>query len=266
MHDTRRDEDYFVQLINDLQAAIDETQAALNDGVFTSPSERVDIAQRLFQLAIMRAVAYYSYRASSKSLQPMVLDILQYRQQLSALADKLPTAHQCYRYAFEQLGGQGEACGSANINRYVYTLWWLALLDVCKAPAEHIKAALTIIGEQGKDTLLDKIAIALGDSDRPIANTLYYPDIYQPLSDALTAPEAQQAELLNQFIAHWYDKLTEADWYDNHECDCEFEYTDYYIGYWSFELLLVANILKLPASALTAHPMIPTSLFKHYTS
>ncbi|WP_267895182.1 hypothetical protein [Pseudoalteromonas sp. NC201] len=38
-----------------------------------------------------------------------------------------------------------------------------------------------VIGNPSKDTLLDNIAIALGDTDRPISPTLYYPEIYQDL-------------------------------------------------------------------------------------
>jgi len=50
--------------------------------------------------------------------------------------------------------------------------------------------------------------------------------------------------------------------YDSHECDCEFEYTDYYIGYWCFELSLVANILNIPVNELVEGSMVPMDLIK----
>ncbi|WP_268960351.1 PoNe immunity protein domain-containing protein [Pseudoalteromonas galatheae] len=63
------------------------------------------------------------------------------------------------------------------------------------------------MAKRGKDTLLDNIAIALGDNDRPISPTLYYPEIYQNLSLALTVPSEQQPDLLNQFAQNWYSRI-----------------------------------------------------------
>ncbi|GAA0824229.1 hypothetical protein GCM10009111_34840 [Colwellia asteriadis] len=262
MRDTRKDSDYFETLLIDFEVALNETQAALDNGNFTSPSERVDICQRLYQLAIMRAVSHYSYGAHLGDVRRYVLEILPYRKQLKDYCDKLPAPHQFYRNAFEKLGGQSDAVGSANINRYIYTLWWLSLLQACEADQAHIDDALAIIGEQGKDTLLDNIAIALGDTDRAVSPLLYYPEVYKTLNDTFTAEPEQQSALLNQFIEQWYAQLEDADWHENHECDCEFEYTDYYIGYWCFELSLVANILNINKDKLTPHTMLPIDLIK----
>jgi len=260
VRDVRRDEGYFSQLIVDFDDALQETQTALNEGEFSSPTERVEVAQRLFQLSIMRAVAHYSYGTSVRDLSPYVLAILPYRQQLTATADKLPQPHQFYRDDFEKLGGVGDTEGSANINRYVYTLWWLTLLQVSNAPSQHINEALLIIGEQGKDSLLDNIAVALGDTKREVATSLYYPNVYQTLSDVWHATPKKQEKLMNTFVGQWYSKLEEADWYDNHECDCEFEYTDYYIGYWCFEAALVANLLAIPLKTKQSHVVMPKDL------
>jgi len=256
IRDTRKNEAYFIELKADFDEALLETQEALDAGNFTSPSERVNVAQRLFQLAIMRVVTHYSAGTDINLLKPYVLAILPYRLQLKVMADKLPKAHQFYREDFERLGGAQDADGSANINRYVNTLWWLSLLKGVAASDEHIKQALAIIGERGKDTLFDNIAIALGDSNTEVADELYHPEIYQTLSDAWSAPQANKATLLNQFIQQWYDNLEEADWYESHDCDCEFEYTDYYIGYWSFEHALVVNLLNIPITQLEQHSMI----------
>ncbi|WP_249313958.1 PoNe immunity protein domain-containing protein [Pseudoalteromonas sp. S2755] len=123
---------------------------------------------------------------------------------------------------------------------------------------------LEVIGERGKDTLLDNVAIALGDNDRPISPTLYYPEIYQNLSLAFTVPSAQQSDLLNQFAQNWYSQLEGlADWHDNHNCECEFEYTDYYIGYWCFELVLAANVLGIPKKSLADSVYVPVDLIKN---
>ncbi|WP_354668600.1 PoNe immunity protein domain-containing protein [Pseudoalteromonas sp. C2R02] len=69
------------------------------------------------------------------------------------------------------------------------------------------------MGERGKDRLFDNIAIALGDSNKKIANELYYPEIYQTLSDAWSAPHVNKATFLDQFVKLWYESLIEADWH-----------------------------------------------------
>ncbi|WP_024609552.1 hypothetical protein [Pseudoalteromonas sp. TB64] len=88
MRDTRKDKAYFTELVDDFEEVLIETQEALDAGNFTSPSSRVDITQRLFQLSIMRAVTYYSNGTSIEALKPYVLAILPYRQQLSDYCDK----------------------------------------------------------------------------------------------------------------------------------------------------------------------------------
>ncbi|MEQ2354034.1 PoNe immunity protein domain-containing protein [Pseudoalteromonas piscicida] len=53
-----------------------------------------------------------------------------------------------------------------------------------------------------------------------------------------------------------------ADWHDNHNCEWEFEYTDYYIGYWCFELVLVANALEIPRESLEDSVYVPVDLIR----
>lgn len=185
MRDTRRSEDYFSELLADLDEAIDATQTALDDGDFPLPAEQVDTGQQLYQLSIMRAVAHYSAGTQKATLKPIVEAILPLRQQLNHIADTLPPEHQVYRRPFEELGLQGKACGSENVNRYIYVLWWLSLLVACDVDNAHIQAALKIIGNSGQDALLDAIAITLGDRDRKQASSLLYPERYQPLYEAL---------------------------------------------------------------------------------
>jgi len=139
-------------------------------------------------------------------------------------------------------------------------LWWLSLLVACNAEQTDIDQALHIIAQEGSDALLDTISVHLGDKNRPIADTLYYPAPYQHLLNAFECPVAQRAEHVNAFITAWYDNLEQADWFDNHQCDLEFEYTDYYIGYWCLEAALVANLLDIPLSLLHANAVLPKDL------
>ncbi|WP_298941991.1 PoNe immunity protein domain-containing protein [uncultured Psychromonas sp.] len=263
IRDSRRDATYFNKLLIDLDIALQETQQALDDEVFTSISLQVDAAQQLFQLSIMRAVAHYSAGSEIPTIKTAVLAILDYRRQLSSTADKLPPAHQCYRYDFEKLGEWGDACGSANVNRYVYVLWWLTLLTACDVEQSHIDSVLGLVCVDENDALLARITSKLGRVNTAFPDNLYYPETYQSLYDAITASPLEQSALLGKFINEWYDSLEEADWYESHDCDCEFVYTDYYIGYWCFEAALIINLFNIP-NTLVEHELYPKDLVFNY--
>ena len=47
LRDNRKDEAYFQTLTSDLDDALTETQAALDDAVFTSPTQRVDVGSEI---------------------------------------------------------------------------------------------------------------------------------------------------------------------------------------------------------------------------
>lgn len=180
LRDTRRSAAYFDELLPEFDEGIEETQQALDAGNFVLPDEQVDAAHQLYELAILRAVAHYSSGASPAELAPLVAEILPLRQQLSAVADRLPAGQQVYRQPFEVFGGQGKACGSANINRYIYALWWLGLLVATDADEAHLQQALACIGNTGRDALLDRIAARLGRPPETPAEELRYPALYRP--------------------------------------------------------------------------------------
>jgi len=104
---------------------------------------------------------------------------------------------------------------------------------------------LELVCVDENDALLARITGKLGRVNTACPDNLYYPETYQSLYDAITASPLEQPALLGKFINEWYDSLEEADWYENHDCDCEFVYTDYYIGYWCFEAALVVSLFNL---------------------
>lgn len=260
LRDTRRSAAYFDELLPEFDEGIEETQQALDAGDFVLPDEQVDAAHQLYELAILRAVAHYSRGAGRAELAPLVAKILPLRQQLSAVAERLPAGQQVYRQPFEVFGGQGEACGSANINRYIYALWWLGLLIATDADKAHIQQVLASIGNAGRDALLDRIATRLGHPPETPAEELLYPALYRPLLAAFDAEPTTQQTLLGVFLDQWYDQCQEADWYDNHLCDGEFVYTDYYVGYWSVEALLVTQLLGIDDRDFRDHAHYPGDL------
>ncbi|WP_339144648.1 hypothetical protein [Pseudoalteromonas galatheae] len=81
MRDTRRSNDYFEAFLVDIEVGIKETQEALDAGNFTTPSERVNVAQRIYQLA----VAHYSYGAHLRDVKRYTEAILPYRKTTDTL-------------------------------------------------------------------------------------------------------------------------------------------------------------------------------------
>lgn len=258
--DTRRSREYFEELLPEFEEGIEGTQQGLDDGDFALPDERVDAAQQLYELAILRCIAHYSNGASREQLAPLVAAILPLRQQLKTEADGLPANQQVYRKPFEQFGGQGKACGSPNLNRYVYALWWLSLLVATGLDQNHREEALALIGNAGKDALLDTLSQRIRKADGPVSGQLLYPELYQPLLDCFRSTPDARPGLIRAFLDGWYDQLQEADWYENHRCELECVYTEYYVGYWSLEAALVVNLLDIDDAGFREHEYYPAGL------
>ncbi|HSX85566.1 MAG TPA: hypothetical protein VLE50_09165 [Cellvibrio sp.] len=64
----------------------------------------------------------------------------------------------------------------------------------------HSSSLLSCIDNRGEDTLLDRIAIALGDENQILAPNLLYPHLYRPLLSAFDASPSQQIMHVNAFL------------------------------------------------------------------
>lgn len=244
--DIRKSAAYFKNLLPQYIEGIKDLHLAIEDGCVTLPDEQTKVANDLFELHLMYAIACYSSGESTEMLKPKVEKILKSRKLFIEKANSLPLRQQVYRERFEKIFGDGEIDGIRPITRYINSLWWISLAVATKQSKDHCLEVLACIGNRGEDALLDRVAITLGDKNPIQASTLYYPHLYRPLMNVFDAPSNRKKSLLKMFLVDWYSGCWQAAWYNNHSKENEEESNwDFYFGYWSFEAILIINLLQI---------------------
>ncbi|RZK22013.1 MAG: DUF1911 domain-containing protein [Hymenobacter sp.] len=127
-----------------------------------------------------------------------------------------------------------------DIDSYVEALWLLSQAYLLGLEHSAIERLLDCLGPAGQDLLFERlVAAVLPGSVRKPAKKLLYPKAYQALYEALDAPAAQQAELLQQFLSNWYKQMRNTGWHDAHKMPNG----GGYFGYWCWEAAAVAVAL-----------------------
>lgn len=261
LRDNRKNSTYFDGLLPQYVKGIENLELVLKDGSMPLPDEQTKVANDLYELCLMYAIASYSSGETINQLQPKVAKILEAKKIFMEKAGTLPPRQQIYRRQFEMLSGVNEVDEVNPITQYINTLWWLSLAVATKQSNEHCVEILRCIGVRGEDALLDHIAIALGDENKIQSNVLYYPHLYRPLFAVFNSPPDKQIDLFKSFLDEWYSSCWQTAWYNNHEKEAlEEKNWDYYFGYWSLEAALIANLLRLDDSSLFGYPNYPSDL------
>ncbi len=149
------------------------------------------------------------------------------------------------------------------LQQYLDCLHLLSFCYYFDAPKEHVQIIADNNPFTGSDCLIDYL-IKASLPEHPITpQKLAFPDIYQPLLDAiglLHEPDAYK-DKMTQFLEGYYPGLGRhhVTWHDSHKE----KNPDYciYTGYWIFELpalLLSTNILD--DSTFRDHPFYPKDL------
>lgn len=261
LRDTRKPKDYFNALLPQYLEGIENLHHALDDGSMPLPDEQTFVANDIFELTLMHAIACYSAGESFHTLKPKVAEILKAKKLYFEKAATLPARQQVYREQFEEISGNSEDGEIHYITRYINALWWLSLVVATQQPQDHCLEVLSCIDNRGKDALLDRIAIALGDENQTLAPNLLYPHLYRSLLSAFDASPSQQIMYINAFLKDWYSNCWQAAWYNNHSKEnAEGGNWDFYFGYWSLEAALVANLLGIDTSSFRDHWYYPADL------
>jgi Domain of unknown function (DUF1911)/Domain of unknown function (DUF1910) len=156
-----------------------------------------------------------------------------------------------------------------NLEHYMDSFWLVGLALAFNIPMAQWQRLLKLIGNEGEDTLLDKL-IASREPGRKIGSVLCYPMPYKKLLTAIESPKSKQAQLLQNFVENWYVDLAKAVkkasqqqgypitkpyWYNYHN-----PMHGAYFGYWCLEAIAAVKAFNLDDSLCTGHPHYPGDL------
>lgn len=246
LRDKRREKKYFDEAITFVNEYISEEIDYLQKTKPLNPLAGMKTSQGLFTLALDKLEYYYSRGDHLDSLIETVNDLLVYREMQKKYADLLPEADVHQRVEWESL----------DFENYKKTFTWLLFAINAGVSKEHYKKILLLTDNSGLDIIFDRIAIKLGDTERPIASKALHVKPYGLLLDAIDATPDQQALLMNKFMDAWYQACTKNGFYDTHNITNNFGYR----GYWCFEAALIVKLYNIDDSSFRDHQYYPAAL------
>ncbi|MGP5714047.1 PoNe immunity protein domain-containing protein [Vreelandella alkaliphila] len=212
---------------------------------YLPPDGKVRAASGLFSQELDLLVARYSRGDDLAALRGDLSRLLERREKLLYYCDALPEEKQENRLMYERLSD----------GAYIEYSRWLTFAACLGTDQAHINRALGLIDNAGVDALFDRIAIALGDSERLVAEGLLYPKPYAPLYEALDAAPDQQGKLIKKFldgyantIRKWGIAIIREKHWNEHPGD------------WCFEAALVVKLFGIDDSAFREYPLYPAAL------
>ncbi|WP_332879553.1 PoNe immunity protein domain-containing protein [Massilia sp. S19_KUP03_FR1] len=151
-----------------------------------------------------------------------------------------------------------------NLNYYNWCFWVAGLALLLDVPDEQWNRLLNLIGNIGRDRLLDSV-LATRQGGRKIGSDILHPKPYARLMLTIDAPRSQQAPLLAAFVQHWYAELARKSgdelWWHvygdpaRHPLD-----KGSYFGRWCIEAAVVAKMFDLDDSLCLAEEHYPGAL------
>ena len=246
LRDSLRDKSYFDEAIADIDDSIARYQKRLAQPEKLVPYGRMGGSAGLCRLILNRMKYCYSRGDTLKNLQHNLVDLLKYREMQNKFADELPPEDADRRVEWERL----------DFSTYKETFSWISFALAAGASTDYFAKLFKLVDNQGLDTIFDRIAVKLGDTDRPIGTKVLYAKPYQLLLDALEAEKEQQPMLMNKFMDAWYPACVKNGFYDTHNITNNFGYA----GYWCFEAALVTLVFKLDDSGYRNHKYYPAAL------
>ncbi|TMN99114.1 PoNe immunity protein domain-containing protein, partial [Pseudoalteromonas sp. S558] len=166
----------------------------------------------------------YSRGDELSSLKPDLLKMLEYRQWQKNYADALPDSEQAERVGWEEI-------------REDYLedfLKWISFAYCLDMGKEYYLNMLSLIANQGLDSLFDSIAVEMGDVERQVSKELLFKKRFSKLYKVIESEPEQRPNLVKAYLEAWY-KLEGSP--DYHLMD-----TDAYIGYLCWEAALVVKL------------------------
>jgi len=154
----------------------------------------------------------------------------------------------------------------SNLNHYIWCFWLVGLALALQIPDDQWKRLLTLVGDGGKDVLLDRV-IATRQTSRIVGDVLLHTKPYARLVKAIDAPDDQQAALLQEFVDCWYVELNRRGnqqpwWYHYGNPEKHPLEKGSYFGRWCIEAVAAVAAFKLDDSKCLGHPHYPGDLLR----
>ncbi|WP_459040556.1 PoNe immunity protein domain-containing protein [Stenotrophomonas sp. PSU-St83] len=246
LRDTKKSYDYFSEKIAFQSRSILDFVSGIRAGRYP-PEGALKCSGSIFIKLLQVMVMRYSTGDDIGGLSADLDEVLAARVRIRRCADGLPLEGQATRSLWEDL----------RLDRYVQYLWWLAFTVAVGASRDYLHEMWVLIGNTGKDKLLDSVAVASGGAKRSIPDQLLYRH-YLPLMEAIASP-SDRPGLVKKFLDGWYAGSRNVYWHGNHR-----DVDSGYMGYWAFEAALVVMLFDIDDAGFRDHEYYPADLVAHY--
>ena len=246
LRDRIRNEDYFNEAIKFTDNYIGEEIEYLDITDPLKPLAAMKTSAGLCQLTVERLEFSYSRGDRIEKFKQDILNFLHFREKQLNYAELLPKENAKNKVEWERL----------SFSTYKRTLVLLAFAVAAGASKEYFSKLFYLVDNQGLDALFDRIAVKLGDSDRPVSEKVLHAKPYGLLLNVIDAAPSEQAALMNKFMDAWYPACAKNGFYETHNITNNFGYG----GYWCFEAALVTMVFKLEDSGYKNHKYYPAAL------
>ena len=229
--------------------SVDYTVKSINKGVARlgeesrPASQKLEVAYRCIESTMILIHQRYSRGDEISDLKVQLEALLSYRLQQKQWADVLPLKEQKQRIGWEEI--------RKDHMRNLF-LKWLSFAYCLDMGEVYYKQVLDLIANQGQDALLDEIAVQLGDTERPVSESLLYKTRFNKLYKVIQAAPDKRPKLMLAYLDAWY-KLEGSPQY--HVMS-----NDSYEGYWSWEAALVTKLYGIDDSLFIDHEYYPKDL------
>jgi len=229
--------------------SVDYTVKSINKGVARlgeesrPASQKLEVAYRCIESTMILIHQRYSRGDEISDLKVQLEALLSYRLQQKQWADALPLKEQKQRIGWEEI--RKDHMGDLFLK-------WLSFAYCLDMGEVYYKQVLDLIANQGRDALLDDIAVQLGDTERPVSESLLYKTRFNKLYKVIQAAPDKRPKLMLAYLNAWY-KLEGSPQY--HVMD-----NDSYDGYWSWEAALVTKLYGIDDSLFIDHEYYPKDL------
>jgi len=219
------------------------------------PQFTLDISRDILRLMLRR----YSLGDQPSELSQLFPGLLDAWELSNRLSDEICAKHNlktCRDWVFDL----------SDLNHYIWCFWVAGLALLLKIPDDLWQRLLVLVGEEGRDVLLDRV-IASRQPERVIGAELLHVKPYARLLKAIDAPEQQQAALLREFVEYWYPELNRRGkqqpwWYLYGDPEKHPLEMGSYFGRWCIEAAVSAKVFGLDDSQCLGHENYPGDLLR----